>query len=153
MRAKRFGRSIHKRAVQLFWHNPRGRTMGMSPGGGRGRGGARGRGQVVPQLQRELTPYTPPSSVVSSSSVGGSSGMTENSIPVLGAGPEGGRGNVFSRLGGRNQGSEDVALQEEGYYGDEGEEVEFEEGEVMFDDEQVVTGSDGQGRVSGGWGG
>ena len=117
--------------------------------------GGRGRGAPHPhsvlQQKPTLKPYTPPSSVVSSSSLGGSSEMTESSIPVLGAGPDRTRGGVFSRLGGRSQGLEAATLQEEGYYGDEGEEVEFEEGEVMFDEgdeEHGWTGRDGQERVS-----
>ena len=148
MQAKRFGKSINKMAVQLFWHNPRGQSMGMFPGGGRGRGGAGGRGRGVPPPSRQPKPHTPPSSVVSSSSVGVSSEMTESSIPVLGAGPEGSRGDVFSRLGGRSQGTEDPALQEEGYYGDDGEEAGLEEGEIMFDDEEGGAGGGGQERVS-----
>ena len=126
--------------------------MGVFPVGGRGRGGAGGRGQAVPPPPRQPKPHTPPSSVVSSSSVGVSSEMTESSIPVLGAGPEGGRGDVFSRLGGLSQRSEDAALQEEGYYGDDGEEAGLEEGEIMFDEEEVPqeggAGGGAQERVS-----
>ena len=166
IQAKKYGRNISKMPVQLFWHSPRGRGMGQRGtvysvrGRGRGGAGQRGGSVYIAQVGRELRkptlqPYTPPSSVVSSSSQEGSSVLTAGSIPVVGGGGARARGSVFSRLGGRSQGAgtQAIAMQEEGYYDNEGGEVEYEEGEMNADGDDGGPGSVGGGeKVSEGQG-